>query len=131
MKPIYQKLNYLAGVTAPNYSEAGYMRGNFVNVTVGNYLNSVPCIIEGVSLKPSFEAGWDLNRDVNGKIISGGGQVEQPSGETTAVEGTDADVGQLPRMIDVTLNITPVHAFTPRFHAQFINTPMNDPQAVI
>jgi hypothetical protein len=119
MKPIYQKLNYLAGVTAPNYSEAGYMRGNFVNITVGNYLNSVPCIIESVGLKPSFDAGWDINRDDEGKIIT-----------PTTLTNED-DVGQLPRMIDVSLSIIPVHAFTPRFHAQFINTPANDPQAVI
>jgi hypothetical protein len=131
MKPIYQKLNYLAGTTAPNYSGAGYMRGNFVNITVGNYLNSVPCIIESVNLKPSFEAGWDLNRDTNGNIIDGGIEVEQPSGETIIVEGADANVGQLPRMIDVSLNIIPIHSFTPRFQAPFINTPAINPQASI
>jgi hypothetical protein len=119
MKPIYQKLNYLAGVTAPNYSEAGYMRGNFVNITVGNYLNSVPCIIESVSLKPSFEAGWDINRDDNGIIIT-----------PTTLNSVD-DVGQLPRMIDVSLSIIPIHSFTPRFQASFINTPTDDPQVTI
>ncbi len=119
MKPIYQKLNYLAGVTAPNYSEAGYMRGNFVNITVGNYLNSVPCIIESVNLKPSFEAGWDINRDDKGIIIT-----------PTTLTNAD-DVGQLPRMIDVSLSIIPVHAFTPRFQARFIDTIVDDPQATI
>jgi hypothetical protein len=119
MKPIYQKLNYLAGITAPNYSEAGYMRGNFVNITVGNYLNSVPCIIESVGLKPSFEAGWDINRDDNGIIIT-----------PTTLNSVD-DVGQLPRMIDVSLSIIPIHSFTPRFQASFINTPTDDPQVTI
>ena len=116
MKPIYQKLNYLAGITAPSYSGAGYMRGNFVNITVGDYLNSVPCIIESVGLKPSFEAGWDINSDDEGYII----REEDP-----------AYVGQLPRMIDVSLNIIPIHSFTPRFQAPFINTPSTNIQASI
>jgi len=118
MKPIYQKLNYLVGITAPNYSEAGYMRGNFVNITVGNYLNSVPCIIESVSLKPSFEAGWDINRKTDGSII-------------TSDEGDNENVGQLPRMIDVNLSIIPIHSFTPRFKARFIDTIVDTPQAEI
>jgi hypothetical protein len=131
MKPIYQKLNYLVGVTAPNYSGAGYMRGNFVNITVGDYLNSVPCIIESVSLKPSFEAGWDINRDDNGIIIDRKEKAQQqPSGTTTISENPNY-VGQLPRMIDVSLSIIPIHSFTPRFQAQFIDTPSNTPQATI
>jgi hypothetical protein len=117
MRPIYQKLNYLAGITAPNYSLAGYMRGNFVNITVGDYLNSVPCIIDSVGLKPSFDAGWDINSDDEGFIIK---------------ENNPAYVGQLPRMIEVSLNIIPVHSFAPRFQAPFINNPSNTtPQASI
>ncbi len=38
---VYDKLNYLASVTAPNYSNVGYMRGNIIQLTVGDYLNNV------------------------------------------------------------------------------------------
>jgi hypothetical protein len=104
MLPIYEKLNYLVGTTAPDYSNAGYMRGNFVNLTVGDYLNDVPGIITSINLKPSFEAGWDLNRDVEGNIISSGNFL----------------VGQLPRMIDIDLGFTPIHSFVPKFGEKFI-----------
>ena len=101
MKPIYDKLNYLVGTTAPDYSNAGYMRGNFINLTVGNYLDSVPGIIQGIDLKPSFDAGWDIDRDAfTGVLLN--------------------DRLQLPRMIDVTLQFTPIHTFTPRFTSTFI-----------
>ena len=99
MKPIYDKLNYLVGTTAPDYSEAGYMRGNFINLTVGDWLSNVPGIIQGINLKPSFDAGWDIDRDLNGKLLSG---------------------LQLPRMIEVDLQFTPIHTFTPRFTSTFI-----------
>ena len=33
--PMYKKLNYLASTLAPDYSPAGYMRGNIVKMTVG------------------------------------------------------------------------------------------------
>lgn len=104
MLPIYEKLNYLVGTTAPDYSGIGLMRGNFINLTVGDYLNSVPGIITSINLKPSFEAGWDLNRDQDGNIITLGGEL----------------VGQLPRMIDIDLGFTPIHSFTPQFEKTFI-----------
>jgi len=100
MAPIYEKLNYLVGTTAPDYSNAGYMRGNFVNLTVGDWLSSVPGIIQGINLKPSFDAGWDIDRDLKGDPL---------------------DTGlQLPRMIDVDLQFTPIHTFTPKFGSTFI-----------
>ena len=59
--PIYQKLNSLIQNMAPNYSGAGYLRGNFVKLTVGDYLNNVPGIVTGFSLNPIFEAGFELS----------------------------------------------------------------------
>jgi hypothetical protein len=33
---------------APNYSNSGYIRGNFVRLTFGDYLNDVPGNCEGL-----------------------------------------------------------------------------------
>lgn len=107
MIPIYKKLNYLVGTTAPDYSDAGYMRGSFTRLTVGDYLNNVPGIIKSISLKPSFEGGWDINRDEFGDIIGKNDPLYK-------------NVGQLPRLIDIDLSFTPVHDFTPQFGANFI-----------
>jgi hypothetical protein len=93
MAPIYEKLNYLVGVTAPSYSQYGYMRGNFINLRVGDYLNNVPGIITNIGLKPSFEGGWEIGRDALGTI--------------------DPNTKKLPKLIEVDLSFTPIHNFTP------------------
>jgi hypothetical protein len=67
-------------------------------MTVGDYLLDVPGIIQSINLKPSLEAGWDINREENGEPIK--------------LESNDY-VGQLPRLIEVDLQFTPIHTFTP------------------
>ena len=103
MIPIYKKINKLAGVTAPDYSDVGLMRGNFIRMTVGDYLDNTPGIIQSISLKPSFEAGWDINRGGDGTPL-------KPESDN---QDGDEFVGQLPRMIEVDLSFTPIHNFTP------------------
>jgi hypothetical protein len=63
--PIYSKLNRLIQNMAPNYSNSGYIRGNFVKLTFGDYLNNVPGIVKGFSLNPIFEAGFDIGTGEN------------------------------------------------------------------
>lgn len=58
--PIYKKLNTLIQRMAPDYSNQGYLRGSFVKLTFGDYLNSVPGIIGGFSLTPIYDAGFDI-----------------------------------------------------------------------
>jgi hypothetical protein len=110
MLPIYQKLNRLVGTTAPDYSDIGLMRGNFIKMTVGDYLLDVPGIIQNINLKPSFEAGWDINRKEDGTPF-------KP--EENSQDG-DEFVGQLPRLIEVDLQFTPIHTFTPQIGENFI-----------
>jgi hypothetical protein len=99
MAPIYAKLNFLLGTTAPSYSGTGLMRGNFIKMSIGDYLNDVPCIVNNINIRPSFDAGWDLNRNATGSIY---------------IESNDEYLGQLPRMIDVDMTFTPVHTFVPQ-----------------
>lgn len=114
MKPLYEKLNRLVGTTAPTYGGNGYMLGNFVRLTVGTYFNSVPGIINSITLKPSFEAGWDINRDIDGLPIK----------DEKTVNGNyinNAYLGQIPRMIEVDMTFTPIYDFTPKYRDIFIN----------
>jgi hypothetical protein len=76
--PIYSKLNRLIQNMAPNYSNSGYIRGNFVKLTFGDYLNNVPGIIKGFSLNPIFEAGFDIGTGENssGKQLPKGIKVD-------------------------------------------------------
>ena len=129
MIPIYEKLNYLVGTLAPDYSQIGFMRGNFVNLTIGDYFVNTPSIIKSITLNPSFEAGWDINRYAvytyakDGKLTDKG--IVEEVGNPLTLQNDDEVygnyfVGQLPRMIDVTLNFIPIHSFTPQFKKNFI-----------
>ena len=71
MVPIYTKLNTLIQNLAPNYSDNGYIRGNFVKLTFGDYLDNVPGIINGFSINPIFEAGFDIGGSDSQFITSG------------------------------------------------------------
>jgi len=85
--PIYTKLNTLIQNLAPNYGNSGYIRGNFARLTFGDYLDNVPGIINGFTINPIFEAGFD----------TGTGGEETTSGK------------QLPKAIKISgFNFTPV-----------------------
>ena len=53
MKPLYQKLNFLAAQTAPNYSSKGRIRTPYIRLTMGDYLSRVPGILTSVGISPS------------------------------------------------------------------------------
>ena len=92
--PMYKKLNYLASTLAPDYSPAGYMRGNIVKMTVGGYLFDQPGIIRGLTYTVPMESTWEIGINESG--------------------GKDTSVKQLPHMIKVTgLQFTPIHKFVP------------------
>lgn len=85
--PIYTKLNTLIQNLAPNYGNSGYIRGNFARLTFGDYLDNVPGIINGFTINPIFEAGFD----------TGIGEEEITSGK------------QLPKAIKISgFNFTPI-----------------------
>jgi len=60
--PIYDKLNQLAGIVSPDYSRIGFMRGNFIRLTVGDYLYRVPGIIKGFKMDGLLDGGWEIKK---------------------------------------------------------------------
>lgn len=101
--PQYEKVNYLASLTAPDYSrDSGFMRGNFVKLTIGDYLRQVPGFINNISYQVANNVPWDIARDNNGELL-------------------DKDQAQiLPMVITATMTFTPVHNFVPKKGAPFI-----------
>ena len=68
------RINKLIQNLAPNYSSTGYIRGNFVKLTFGDYLVNVPGIINGFSINPIFDAGFDIGgtkEEITENITSG------------------------------------------------------------
>ena len=61
---LIEKLNLLAGTTAPTYTEGSYMRGNFTSVTVGNYLQNQTGVINTVDISWNTDYQWDIDREL-------------------------------------------------------------------
>lgn len=93
--PMYSKMNYLASIVAPDYTQAGFMRGNLVKLTVGDYLVEQPGFIKGVTYEFG-ESPWEIGiKDDNDATV-------------------DESVGELPIFCNVKLDYTPIHTFLPR-----------------
>jgi len=93
--PVYKKLNYLQSIMAPDYSEGGFMRGNIVELTFGDYLNNVPGVITGFQYNIPLDATWDIARNDNGT--------------------EDKNSAELPTLINVeSFSFKPIHNFVPR-----------------
>lgn len=92
---VYEKLNYLASCMAPDYSEAGFMRGSIFRITVGDYLVDVPGVITGLNFTIPDNSPWDIARKDNGEI--------------------DSNAKQLPHLIEIgTFTFKPIHNFIPK-----------------
>jgi hypothetical protein len=99
--PLYEKLNYLAGSTAPSYSNV-FMRGVLTRVTIGDYLKDVPGFFTSVSLTWNLNYPWEINNGL---------------GLNLAAEGVAPNV---PHVLDVSVQFTPIHTFVPEFKTPFI-----------
>lgn len=95
--PMYKKLNYLASLTAPDYGAYGYMRANIIQLTIGGYFFNQPGLINRISYEISEDTTWEI------------GIADSLSGESK-----DTSVKQLPHMIKVQFEFTPIHNFVPR-----------------
>ena len=97
LMPIYKKLNYLASHLAPYYSKKGYMSGNLVQLTVGNYLWEQTGFIESIGIDIDNETPWEVNVGLDGDVENG-----------------DINIKQVPHMIKVSIKFTPIHRFRPQ-----------------
>jgi hypothetical protein len=94
MKSIYQKLNYLASSLAPDYSN-GYMKGNLIRLTIGDYLYIVPGIITSLTYAIPEETSWEI-------------ALNEPE------NGADTGMMETPKYFDVNVSFTPIHDFVPQ-----------------
>ena len=94
--PMYTKLNYLASTLAPDYTNAGFMRGNLVKLTMGGYLYEQPGFITSLTYEIPQETTWEI-------------AINATNGDV------DPSVKELPHMIRVTgMQFTPIHTFLPQ-----------------
>jgi len=94
MKSIYQKLNFLASSLAPDY-RGGYMKGNLIRLTIGDYLYIVPGIIQSLTYTIPEDSTWEI-------------ALNEPE------EGGDTGLLETPKFFDVNVSFTPIHDFVPQ-----------------
>jgi hypothetical protein len=95
MKPLYQKMIYLASSTAPTYTDSGqFMRGTIVEMTVGDYVNKLPGVMNSVNYSWNVEYPWEI-------------AMTEPEGLG------DLGMQELPMVMDCSIDFTPIHTFTP------------------
>jgi hypothetical protein len=103
MNGMYQKLNYLASSLAPYYTKQGYMAGNLVKLTVGDYIYEQVGFISSITYDIPEESSWELSL-TPGIGIAGKEKRKE----------NDPNPDELPFMIKVTgLKFTPIHQFRP------------------
>jgi len=100
MMPMYRKLNYLASNTMPDYSDAGYMRGPLIELTVGGYLYDQPGFITSLNYTLRTDTGWEIGIGVGGDELD-----DEP--------GRNIENYELPHAIDVQMGFTPIQEFLP------------------
>jgi hypothetical protein len=109
---VYQKLNYLASLMAPDYvttgtTNQGFMRGNIIKLTIGDYLLDVPGILTSLNYTIDEEGGWDIARNSSGKLVEG----------IKGLDDSTADTGGwvMPKIIKVSgFSFKPIHTFIPK-----------------
>ena len=113
-KPLYEKLNYLASLCAPDYSDEGFMRGNLVYLTVGDYLMDVPGVLKGISIGGFEQSSWEIAKKLNGNPL---GEYNRDGDLVSRAE----KVAQLPHVLKVSgFSFSPIHNFTPQKGSKFI-----------
>ena len=101
LMPMYRKLNYLASVCGPDYSDDGYMRGNLVELTVGGWCYNQPGFIKGMTLDVPDQSPWEI------------GIVDSPNPNVTS-QGGDKTVKEMPLIVKVSgFQFVPIHNFVP------------------
>lgn len=101
--PVYSKLNYLQSTLTPDYTKAGFMRGNIHQLTVGGYLYEQNGFIKSLNYEIPQESPWEIGINENGDY--------------------DSSVKELPLMINVNMNFTPIHNFVPRKDTNYQGNP--------
>jgi hypothetical protein len=102
--PMYKKLNILASSLAPDYTQAGFMRGNLIKLTVGGYLYEQVGLLKGLTYTIPDDSTWEIGLDEKGS--------------------SDSSVKELPHRIDVSgFTFVPIHNFLPSRITDVTNKP--------
>jgi hypothetical protein len=96
LKPLYKKINLLAGTTAPTYDSNGaFMRGTLTRITIGDYLKETNGFIKSVGLSWDVAYPWEIDLEDSGEL-------------------------KVPHILNVDIGFTPIHNFAPTTRGTYI-----------
>jgi hypothetical protein len=121
MAGMYQKLNYLASTVTPQYTNKGYMTGNIVKLTMGNYVKDQHGKIDSISLEIPEDSPWliDKERVVNDTPVP-------PQYQLQPIHDLNTIVDELPFIIKVQMRFTPIHDFRPELSTNVLGRRFGD-----
>ena len=115
MAPLYKKLNFLLSTLYPDYSSAGFMRGNIVRLTLGDLFVRQPGILQSLNLTVADEYPWEIafQEGVSAGAAGSGNLVN----ESTTMHET-------PQIIDVAATFKPILYSLPKLESNILMTKM-------
>jgi hypothetical protein len=131
MMPLYQKLNYLASSLHPDYNDSGFMRGNLHKLTIGEWFYRTPGILKSMNITVNDNYPWeikytepetskfnksDFSTNVDPKNYKNG--TTNGGTEPFQNSNSDADMMELPQILDISFTFTPILNNLPRLAKQ-------------
>ena len=108
MSIVWTKINYLMSMMAPDYNTKNQMRGNYVYLTVGDYIYRQPGIVDSLNFTNLFgdsQTGWEIALN----------EPESEADVSTDNQGTrDFKQYEIPKMVKVQMSFKPIHNFLPK-----------------
>ena len=104
MSVLYTKLNYLMSLNTPDYKN-NQMRGNYIYLTIGDYIYRQPGVINNMTVSDHFTLPWEIALN----------EPETESDVSTSTPGSkDYKNYEIPKYLKIQLGFKPIHNFLPR-----------------
>jgi hypothetical protein len=113
MLPLWQKLNYLASSLYPDYQTGtSFMRGNLHKLTIGEYFYRTPGILKSMNISIDDNYPWEIkySEPETQKIFATQDftNTTNPGSDSFINSNSDADMMELPQVINVSCTFTPI-----------------------
>jgi hypothetical protein len=98
MSILYTKLDYLMSLNTPDYKN-NQMRGNYIYLTIGDYIYRQPGIMNSMTVSDHFALPWEI-------------ALNEP--EPDSDKNNNAKHYEVPKYLKIQIGFKPIHNFLPR-----------------
>jgi hypothetical protein len=105
MSILYTKLNYLMSLATPDYKN-NQMRGNYIYLTIGDYIYRQPGVMSSLTISDHFTLPWEIALNEPEK--------EDDYLDVEAISKNDFKHYEIPKYLKIQLGFKPIHNFLPK-----------------